>query len=214
MTSEQATVETRYDDPLRATLEVRTEEGLPAARAAARLVRQAVLTAAARGTRTVWATLDVSGPVCGAALEAFRDLAGHGIGDLQVRRVGGSILVDLQLTVPVDTGVAPAAGRGEAPPASGPVAASRPAHRDRAPHRRHVRSRTARADLESARRAQGHLRTELMGRAGVTGVGVARRGSGYVLRVNVVDPTVDVPADTDGVPVDVRVTGALAPLGE
>jgi hypothetical protein len=98
-------VDTVYDGPGLAVLEVRTDAGMRAARSGAGLVREAVLTAAARGTRTVWATLDVSTPVCGIALGELHDLAGHGLGDLRVRRVGGSILVDFQLADPREPAV-------------------------------------------------------------------------------------------------------------
>ncbi|GEL97287.1 hypothetical protein [Cellulomonas terrae] len=63
--------------------------------------------------------------------------------------------------------------------------------------------------LSAARGAQRRLRAQLAGRSGVCGVGLARTGDGYVLRVNVVDACVDVPAEVDGVPVDVCTTGRL-----
>ena len=63
--------------------------------------------------------------------------------------------------------------------------------------------------LATARRAQARLCGELRGRPGVCGVGLTRRGDGYALRVNVVHPGVSVPADVDGVPVEVRTTGRL-----
>lgn len=66
--------------------------------------------------------------------------------------------------------------------------------------------------ISAARRAQRHLRAQLAGRSGVCGVGLARVGDGYTLRVNVVERGVDVPAEVDGLPVDVRVTGPLTAL--
>ncbi|MBO9556639.1 hypothetical protein [Cellulomonas sp.] len=67
--------------------------------------------------------------------------------------------------------------------------------------------------LEQARGAQRRLRTRLGARDGVCGVGLVRRDAGYVLRVNVLDEDVEVPRRVDGVPVEVRVTGPLSPLG-
>ena len=64
----------------------------------------------------------------------------------------------------------------------------------------------------TARRAQRRLRAQLAGRSGVCGVGLVRRGDGYALRVNVVRPDVDVPAEVDGLAVDVCVTGPLTAL--
>ncbi|QHT58252.1 hypothetical protein GXP71_05970 [Cellulomonas sp. H30R-01] len=63
--------------------------------------------------------------------------------------------------------------------------------------------------LVAARHAQERLCAALRGRPGVCGVGLARRGDGYALRVNVVHPGVRVPAVVEGVPVEVRTTGRL-----
>ncbi|MDQ0374599.1 hypothetical protein [Cellulomonas humilata] len=92
-----ATVETRCDDDSVCRVEVRTDDGMVAALSAAHLVRQAVLHAVRRGRRAVAMTLDVSSPACGAVLAELRDLAGHGIGTLQVRRAGETVLVDVDL---------------------------------------------------------------------------------------------------------------------
>jgi hypothetical protein len=210
-TTDQATVRTSYDDPQRAALEVRAEEGMPAARAGARLVRDAVLDAAARGTRTVWATLDVSTPVCGAALEELRELADHGFGDLRVRRVGGSVLVDFQLSASLDGTVVSSADHRSPASAADP---GRPRPAEGPPPRRQRPRRAAAPGLDNARTAKALLRAELASRRGVCGVGLARQKNGYRLRVNVVDASVDVPRLVDGVPVEVRITGALAPAGE
>ncbi|NUU17571.1 hypothetical protein HP550_09940 [Cellulomonas humilata] len=67
--------------------------------------------------------------------------------------------------------------------------------------------------LGAARLAHARLRALMTGRPGVCGVGLCRRGEGYVLRVNVVDAAVDVPTDVDGVPVEVRTTGPVAASG-
>ncbi len=66
--------------------------------------------------------------------------------------------------------------------------------------------------LEDARRAQHLVRTRLSGRPGVRGVGLTRRGAGWVVRVNVDGEDVAVPSRVDGVAVEVRVTGRLSPL--
>ena len=66
--------------------------------------------------------------------------------------------------------------------------------------------------MRTARRAQRSLRAQLAGRSGVCGIGLARKDDGYSLRVNVVDASVDVPTEVDGLPVDVRVTGPLTAL--
>ncbi|MET0788822.1 MAG: hypothetical protein ABWY33_06220 [Cellulomonas sp.] len=66
------------------------------------------------------------------------------------------------------------------------------------------------ADLEQARAAKERLRTTLKGRSDVRGIGIARSGDGYQLRVNVSSgPASDLPDDVDGVDVDVRVVGAI-----
>ncbi|MBX9243483.1 hypothetical protein ICW40_01520 [Actinotalea ferrariae] len=67
------------------------------------------------------------------------------------------------------------------------------------------------ADLQQARTAKSHLRTALAGRDGVRGIGLQASGDGYELRVNVERPTDGdgVPDRVDGVPVGVRVVGAI-----
>lgn len=68
------------------------------------------------------------------------------------------------------------------------------------------------ADLQQARTAKSHLRTALSGRDGVRGIGLQPDGDGYALRVNVEHPSdrAGVPERVDGVPVDVRVVGAIS----
>lgn len=67
------------------------------------------------------------------------------------------------------------------------------------------------ADLDEARTAKSHLRTALAGRRGVRGIGLQPDGDGYLLRVNVEHPAdgAGVPTRVDGVPVELRVVGAL-----
>ena len=202
LTCRGACVVTRYDDQLCARVRVRTQEGLHAANSGARLVRQAVLDAAAQGARSVEMTLDVGSPVSGAVLEQLRDLAGHGVADLHARRAGGTVLVHARLVEP---------SPGHAPEARPDPVRAQPGPRrpgDRQLSRRPAMY-TPPADLETARRAQRRLRAELAGRSGVGGVGLARTGDGYVLRVNVTDAGVRLPTRVDGVSVETRTTGPV-----
>lgn len=190
-----ATVETRCDDDSLGRVEVRTDDGTAAALCAAHLVRQAVVHAVRRGLQTVRMTLDVASPACGAVLAELRNLAGDGIGTLQVRRAGETVLVDVDLRSTVlDAGGPPVAHRAVEPPAP-------------------RRSRTAAPSLETVRRALSGLRAQLEGRPGICGTGLARQGDDYVLRVNVADTGVAVPREVEGLPVDVCVTGPLTALG-
>jgi len=66
----------------------------------------------------------------------------------------------------------------------------------------------ARAAQPAALRTFEHL-------SSVNGVGIARMGRDYVLKVNLREPIprgVDVPTQVDGVPVRVQVTGAVRRL--
>ncbi|MPV36310.1 hypothetical protein [Georgenia subflava] len=67
------------------------------------------------------------------------------------------------------------------------------------------------ADLPQARAAKEGLRARIRDRDGVVGVGIARRGDGYCLKVNVTteDVATRVPSDIDGVEVRVRVVGRI-----
>ena len=67
------------------------------------------------------------------------------------------------------------------------------------------------ADLATARAAKAHLRALLGRRDGICGIGLARAAEGYELRVAIsrADARDVVPAVVDGIPVRVRVTGAL-----
>lgn len=109
VSSRDASVATRYDHRLCAHIDVRTEDGPHAARAGASLVREAVVTATAQGLRTAELTLDVAAPVTGAVLEQLRGLVD--VGGVQVRRAGGTVLVEVELTAhpPVRDGDAPLA---------------------------------------------------------------------------------------------------------
>lgn len=70
------------------------------------------------------------------------------------------------------------------------------------------------ADIDRARTAKVRLRQELDGRPGVRGIGLARAGDGYRLRVSVATSAdaAALPAAVDGVAVQVRVVGAVHPL--
>ncbi|WP_041582827.1 hypothetical protein [Xylanimonas cellulosilytica] len=72
------------------------------------------------------------------------------------------------------------------------------------------------ATIDAARAAKPALRDALARIQGVAGVGLAQRGgpSDWVLQVNVdsVRARKDVPPDVDGVPVVVRVVGAVRAL--
>lgn len=69
-------------------------------------------------------------------------------------------------------------------------------------------------DRATARAAKDLLRAELAPLGGVGGIGIGRREGSYVLTVNVtVDELVpQVPHSVEGVPVEVRVVGAIRPL--
>ena len=69
-------------------------------------------------------------------------------------------------------------------------------------------------DRAAARAAQSTLTARLSGDPGVVGIGLVRRESGYVLKVNLADAAAAprVPGDVDGVRVVTEVIGALRPL--
>ena len=69
-------------------------------------------------------------------------------------------------------------------------------------------------DRAAARAAKSTLTQRLSGDPGVVGIGVARRASGYVLKVNLADAAAAprVPGDVDGVRVVTEVIGAVRPL--
>lgn len=76
--------------------------------------------------------------------------------------------------------------------------------------------------LEAARRAKAVLQERLAGDPRVRGLGVARRGSTYVVALRVAGPDGgdppgdllgDLLGDVDGVEVEVRVVGDLRPHG-
>jgi hypothetical protein len=68
------------------------------------------------------------------------------------------------------------------------------------------------ADLPQARAAKEYLRARLREQDGVVGVGIARTGHGYCLKVNVSTPELagQMPPDVDGVEVRTTVVGQIA----
>ena len=93
-----ASAELVIDDPRLVQMTVHNESGLNAARATAGLVRQAVLDASTHGVETLQLSLDVSTPACGIVLTALHGLAAEGFASPQLRRAGGTLLVDMPLT--------------------------------------------------------------------------------------------------------------------
>jgi hypothetical protein len=69
-------------------------------------------------------------------------------------------------------------------------------------------------DRAAARAAKSALAAQLTGEPGVVGIGLARRDSGYVVKVDLADPGAAgrVPADVDGVRVVTEVVGVVRPL--
>ena len=69
-------------------------------------------------------------------------------------------------------------------------------------------------DRAAARAAKSTLAERLSGEPGVVGIGLARRDSGYVLKVNLADATTAprVPGDVAGVPVVSEVIGVVRPV--
>jgi hypothetical protein len=69
-------------------------------------------------------------------------------------------------------------------------------------------------DRAAARAAKSALAARLSAEPGVVGVGLARRTTGYVVTVDLVDAGAAgrVPGDVDGVPVVTQVIGVVRPL--
>jgi hypothetical protein len=69
-------------------------------------------------------------------------------------------------------------------------------------------------DRAAARAAKSTLAERLSGDPGVVGIGLARRKSDYVLKVNLLDAAAAprVPGNVNGVRVVTEVTGAVRPL--
>ena len=69
-------------------------------------------------------------------------------------------------------------------------------------------------DRATARAAKSTLAARLSAEPGVVGVGLARRDSGYVVKVDLADAGVArrVPGDVDGVRVVTEVIGVVRPL--
>ena len=70
------------------------------------------------------------------------------------------------------------------------------------------------SDRTAARAAKSTLAARLSAEPGVVGVGLARRDSGYVVKVDLADSAAAdrVPRDVDGVRVVTEVIGAVRPL--
>jgi hypothetical protein len=70
------------------------------------------------------------------------------------------------------------------------------------------------SDRATARAAKSTLAARLSAVPGVVGIGLARRSTGYVVKVNLADPAAAarVPGDVDGVRVVTEVVGAVRPL--
>ena len=64
------------------------------------------------------------------------------------------------------------------------------------------------ATLEQARAAKEALAAALQGHPAVSGVGIARAGEGYEIKVNLRAPA-PVPEEVDGVPVRTAVVGEI-----
>jgi hypothetical protein len=69
-------------------------------------------------------------------------------------------------------------------------------------------------DRSAARAAKSTLASQLSAQPGVVGIGLARRDSGYVVKVDVADADAAgrVPRDVDGVRVVTEVVGVIRPL--
>ncbi|WP_116451051.1 hypothetical protein [Blastococcus litoris] len=69
-------------------------------------------------------------------------------------------------------------------------------------------------DRAAARAAKSALAARLSGDPGVVGIGLSRRESGYVVKVDLADAAVAprVPGDVDGVRVVTEVIGVVRPL--
>lgn len=68
--------------------------------------------------------------------------------------------------------------------------------------------------LDQAQAAKRAARRRFEKLGTVTGVGITRVDGEYAVKVNLsepIEPGVDVPADIDGVPVQVEVTGVIRP---
>ena len=70
------------------------------------------------------------------------------------------------------------------------------------------------SDRAAARAAKSALTAQLAAEPGVVGIGLARRDTGYVVKVDLADPRAAsrVPGDVDGVRVVTEVVGVIRPL--
>ena len=192
-----------YDGALSARIVVHTDDELDAARPAAALVCDMLRDAQAQGITTVRITLDPSSPMCAEVLGRVRGLVLHGVADLDVRRAGGTMMAEIRLP---SRGAESRSSRTGSPTTARPMGLADPdgstsSRRDAC---------AVQPTLAKVQLAKAHLREQLRDRSGVCGVGLARRDTGYVLRVNLVGSGFDVPSQVDGIPVEVRTTGPLA----
>ena len=65
------------------------------------------------------------------------------------------------------------------------------------------------ATLAQARAAREAAKAALAGRPEVTGIGVAREGDGYAVKVNLTEDSDAVPAEILGVPIRAEVVGRI-----
>ena len=203
-----ATVKVRCDDGLVCRLEVHTDDGTAAAHVAALLVRQAVLDSLRTGVRTVALTLDPSSPACGAVLSQLHDLASTGAGTLRLRRAGETVLVDLDLrSTPPESSALPTARRPAAEDRSPARGTPGCGHADPAP-------RPSRTTVDAGHRSPGPAATPRRARGAIRGLRCGARPTGGWLRAAGQHRRSGrrVPAEVDGLPVDVCVTGPLTAL--
>jgi len=65
------------------------------------------------------------------------------------------------------------------------------------------------ATLEEARAAKKRVREALADRPEVTGIGIARHGDGYAVKVDLAKPCAAVPPEMGGVPVHAEIVGRV-----
>ena len=65
------------------------------------------------------------------------------------------------------------------------------------------------ATLAQARAAREAAKAALAGRPEVTGIGVAREGDGYAVKVNLTEHSDAIPAEILGVPIRAEIVGPL-----
>jgi hypothetical protein len=65
------------------------------------------------------------------------------------------------------------------------------------------------ATLDEARAAKEKVRAALADRPEVTGIGIARHGDGYAVKIDLARPCDAVPAEVAGVPVHAEIVGRI-----